>query len=165
MISSKGIKVAQKRVLFYKDKCKKYIEYEIPEEEEKNISSASNHIAIRAFENIVNDCKEEIENAEKDQVLGLLNLFYNIDVETFDDSLYSKKIWEVIENYINDPTDDSMLVENDLTFMMDMLDDIQNDIGLLSLARKELKKDNGLFSFNGSKIKKIEQVIKELLLM
>lgn len=76
-------------------KCETFLTITEKNEDEEAVQNP-NPLQIKAFDAIVRECKEEVQEASKEKMLGVLRLLYNIDTDNFDVTQISNSL----ENFV-----------------------------------------------------------------
>lgn len=159
-ISSSEYRQIQSSIEEIKERCSKYLGDEEESREKEN--GTNPNLEIKAFENVVKECKEQIESSDEEHMQNMFKLLYGIDTQNALHSEYTEKMDEIVNMYINDGSGNSP-TEDDIEILKSSLEEIDVISGTLIREHKRLKKeDKKLFSFKSSKITKIIGILEEL---
>ncbi len=126
---------------------------------EEGIASNENmSLKIKAFNEIVAECKEEVESSDMQHKIHILKLLYGLEVDKYE--LYS------LDDYVNGQIDNihTDVNERKINSIKSILLDINSIIDELGLEYKKILHINSKwYRFQGSKLKKLKEVLKRLI--
>jgi len=136
--------------------CKIFITSDIEEESEDNTSMA---LKIKSFDALVVECKEEIKEADKDQMEHVLKLLFNVDINREDDTDND------LEKFINSQISNNSIDANEKSILSlkNLILNIDN-IGhsIIIEYKKCLENNKKWYIFNTKKIEKYNVLIQKL---
>ena len=139
-----------------KNDSKKYLENSLLE----NKNSIKNFtITLKAFEAIVNDCKEETKSNDIEIVKNVLSMMYGIKTKNFDEKNISNELNKFIDTYLN--SEGFSTTEKELKTIRNLIRDIEYISKILKI---KLDNENGRFFLfkNRYQIRELSTYIDEL---
>lgn len=142
--------------------CKTFLTIEnLNEEERDELTKPPTPLQIKAFNAIVNECKEELNNITMEKMSGVLRLLYNIESEPFE----LEKISIAMEDFVNKQLISNSLhvTEPYLNSMKSVVQNINIIYELLLAKQKQSQKESKKwYVFNKNKRVQISQSLQKL---
>lgn len=157
-----SLNVISKQIKTLQDSCEPFLNiYKMSDEEKQKLIQKPLPLQIQAFDNIINECKEEITTSSIEKITGVLHLLYKITIKPFDPNSISVAMEDFISNQLL--CEDSGISEQKLLQMKNIVQDITNiQLSLVSMINKLNKDAKKWYVFNSSKRKKLSQLYKSL---
>lgn len=122
------------------------------EERERLNAPAPTPIQIKAFDAIVNECKDEISHASLEKMASSLSLLYNLNIQPFDAEVISQKIEEFVSKQLNSEKIETN--EKKIKMMQNIVENIDQIREALAKELKKIHKESQKwYVFNSSKRK------------
>ncbi len=152
-----------KEIEILKEQCSTFLIVEEPADEEKTqINQIQNSLQVKAFNGIVSECKEEIEDSDFKKMSGVLKLLYNLDLEPFVSENVSKRIDTFLTTKLcNDSLDIGETQIQNMEKLVKNIDYLCNIINAEFLKLK--KKEKKLFGSNKKTQRKLRENFQTLL--
>ena len=134
--------------------------------DENQETGGNPYIRIKAFENIVEECKEEIKEANEEHIKNILSLLFGLDTDPYKSDKVSSKLYQFIDNILNN-ADDCCTEKriNEISDMTEYCDKLENILKNEYISLQKSKKSFFLIKVfkNSKKLeKRVQSNLKEI---
>ena len=146
------------KIDYLEKSCKIFLSVNSEEEKKK---SGNLTLKIKAFDEIVKECKEEVESSDVEHKIRVLELLYGLEIEKQD----VQSICDTLDKYVNGQIDgaDMEINESRIKTIKNIMANINSVMGEMRLKRKLfVLKNSQWYKFTGSKLKEYNLIITRL---
>lgn len=151
-----------KETKILKEKCEPFLTIaKLDKEEREKLETTPNPLQIKAFDNIVYECKQEVRNSTPKKMSHILKLLYDVETEPFDPHAVNNTMETFSQKQLqNNKIGITATQIDDMATIVDNIDDVLN--GLMSEYKNLNKRNKKWYVFQGNKPKIIGNIIREL---
>jgi hypothetical protein len=131
--------------------------------EEDDVTSNDNMaLKVKAFNEIVTECKDEVESSDTQHKIHILKLLYGLEIDEYE----LASVDDSLDDYVSGQIDNTNMEVNErkINTLKSILSDVNGIIEELSIEYKNtLHVSSKWYRFEGGKLKKLRKLLKTLL--
>lgn len=147
------------KIDFLETTCKTFLHID-DEQNEKSIDNVS--LKVKAFDEIVRECKDEVESSSIEHKIHILKLLYGLDIEDYDKTSTD----DSLDDYVRGQIDNARMEVNEkkINNLKNIITNVNSIIEELSIEYKNILHVNSKwYRFQGKKLNQYRELLTRLI--